>query len=237
MPYSFTAPVMCTVGVRDAANSQSPAAVFYRNVLGFEILMNEGAVEAIHGPVRLRFEAVEPAMVFLEVQGLEALRRALEDGGAHPGPVARVNWIKYRLFGLTDPEGNQLWFGETFAEPDAPCPAPMLQQTLPELPCGDVAAAVDYYRDVLGFRINHQQDDLGVMDRDLITVLLVPRSPANPGPAGFEVYIENADQLHAELTASGARVLGVPVSRAWGLRDFQVLDRDGNRITFAQRFE
>lgn len=37
---------------------------------------------------------------------------------------------------------------------------------MPELPFNDVPAAVRHYRDVLGFSVNYEQDDLGVMDRD-----------------------------------------------------------------------
>ncbi len=75
------------------------------------------------------------------------------------------------------------------------------------------------------------------MYRDEVTVLLSARTPQHTGIGSFEVYIQDADALHAELTGSGANVLGPPVSHPWGLRDFQVLDCENNRITFAQTFE
>jgi uncharacterized glyoxalase superfamily protein PhnB len=49
--------------------------------------------------------------------------------------------------------------------------------------------------------------------------------------------VEDADSLHAELSAKGANVAGAPVSQPWGLRTFAVNDLEGNRITFAQPFE
>jgi uncharacterized glyoxalase superfamily protein PhnB len=49
--------------------------------------------------------------------------------------------------------------------------------------------------------------------------------------------VSDADALYEELLAKGARILGPPVSRPWGLRDFRAIDIEGNRITFAQRFE
>lgn len=49
--------------------------------------------------------------------------------------------------------------------------------------------------------------------------------------------MRDADALYAELAARGANVQGEPVSHPWGLRDFRVLDFEGNRITFAQPFE
>jgi bleomycin resistance family protein len=41
----------------------------------------------------------------------------------------------------------------------------MLRKIMPELPLTDIDAGVAYYRDVLGFSVNYQQHDLGVMDR------------------------------------------------------------------------
>ncbi len=111
----------------------------------------------------------------------------------------------------------------------------MMQLALPVLTCDDVAAAVEHYRDVLGFHVDYQQASLGVMDRDHVRVLLVPRSGAGRGGAYF--YVRDADALHAELAGRGARLQGEPVSHPWGLRDFEVLDADGNSLTFGQPFE
>ena len=113
----------------------------------------------------------------------------------------------------------------------------MLEKVMPELPLDDVPAAVAHYRDVLGFRVNYQQHDIGVMDRDAIRVLLIARTERHRGIGSAYVYVENADALCAELRAKGANVQGEPVSRPWGLREFEVLDPEGNRLTFGQPFE
>jgi uncharacterized glyoxalase superfamily protein PhnB len=112
-----------------------------------------------------------------------------------------------------------------------------VRQALPELPFDNVAAGVTYYRNVLGFRTNYQQDDLGVMYRDAITILLIARTEAHKGIGSFEAYVSNADALYEELLPKGAKLLGPPVSYPWGLRAFRVIDLEGNRITFAQTFE
>lgn len=112
----------------------------------------------------------------------------------------------------------------------------MLECIMPELPLADVAAGVEYYCAALGFTINHQQEDLAVLDRGPVRVLLIAKTPSY-GIGSCYVYVHDADALHAELTARGARVQGPPVSRPWGLREFQVLDSEGNRITFGQPFE
>ena len=107
----------------------------------------------------------------------------------------------------------------------------------PVLPLDNVAAGIAHYRDVLGFKINYAQDDLGVMDRDDVTLLLIQRSERYKGIGGAEFYIDNADALHAELRSKGANVQGEPVSHPWGIRDFRVLDPEGNELIFAETFE
>ena len=110
----------------------------------------------------------------------------------------------------------------------------MLTKIMPELPSDDVAAAVAYYRDVLGFHVNHEQSDIGVMDRDAVRVLLIRRTERHRGIGSTYVYVHDADGLHTELRAKGARVVGEPESHPWGLRDFRVLDLDDNQLTFGQ---
>jgi len=111
---------------------------------------------------------------------------------------------------------------------------PQLRKAIPSMPLADIAAGIAHYRDVLGFKINYAQENLGVMDRDAIRILLVPRKQ---GTASCYIYVRDADALHAELVASGANVLGEPESHPWGLRDFVVLDPEGNELTFGQPFE
>jgi len=75
------------------------------------------------------------------------------------------------------------------------------------------------------------------MDRDAITILLIARTADHKGIGSCEFYVSDADALYAEFTGKGAYTLGPPVSRPWGLRDFRVIDPEGNRLTFAQTFE
>lgn len=113
----------------------------------------------------------------------------------------------------------------------------MLQKIMPELPCDNVDAAVVYYRDVLGFTVNYAQQDIGVMDRDRVRLLLIARTDRHRGIGSCYIYVQDADRMHGELTESGAKVLNTPVSQPWGLREFRVEDPEGNRLTFGQPFE
>jgi catechol 2,3-dioxygenase-like lactoylglutathione lyase family enzyme len=244
-------PIMRFLPVADLSRT----VAFYRDVLGFEIREVDGGTEAVLGPARIRFgkDGFAPtnwgtpkppgsAILFIQSGELEALHAAVRSRDGKPSGIERVNWIKMRMFEIRDPDGNVLWFGQSFhKDQDSPSRRDQqpqgLRMALPELPFDDVAAAVTYYREVLGFRINHQQQDLGVMDRDAITVLLIARTEQHKGIGSCEFYVSDADALYGELLAKGAHILGPPVSHPWGLREFRVIDPEGNRITFGQTFE
>jgi predicted enzyme related to lactoylglutathione lyase len=245
-PPEITAPVMRMIGARDVGRT----AAFYRDILGFEVREQEGALEAWYGPARVRFgmhdysplewdeqRPAGSAILFFEVNDVIAMHTAICARGGTPTGIEKVNGIKMRVFEIRDPDGHALWFGQSYHQPDIARPQPLLKKALPELPFGDVGAAVVHYRDVLGFRVDYQQHDLGVMYRDEVTVLLIARTDQHKGIGSFEVYVADADKLYNELREKGAQVQGEPVSRPWGLRDFTVLDVEGNRITFAQPFE
>jgi uncharacterized glyoxalase superfamily protein PhnB len=250
---TVVAPASRFLAVTDLAQSLA----FYRTILGFEVRSVRekngapAAAEVACGPAAIQLAASkqaydstgEPrpcgsAIVFLQTDDVAAMRDALIARGGKPTELERVNWIKMRMFEIRDPDGHSLLFGQSFQEPSSvPDPERQLRKGLPELPLDDVPAGVAYYRDVLGFQINYAQDDIGVMDRDDVTVLLIKRTEQRTGIGSFYAYVRDADALHAELVGRGARVQGKPVSHPWGLRDFQVLDLAGNRITFGQPFE
>jgi catechol 2,3-dioxygenase-like lactoylglutathione lyase family enzyme len=243
---AIVAPVMRFIGVADATRSIG----FYRDILGFEIRDESGAIEAVCGPARIRLDKQEHAdreveahhrpgssILFFETDDVAAIHAATRARGGTPSQMEKVNWIKMRMFEIRDPDGHTLWFGQSYDKPHQAVPAPMMRKALPELLFDDVAAAVAYYRDVLGFRINHQQHDLGVMDRDDITVVLISRTDRHTGIGSAYVYVEDADALYAELRGKGANVDGAPISHPWGLRDFGVIDIERNRIRFGQPFE
>ena len=245
-PCALTAPVSRALAVSDPART----VAFYRDVLGFEERAPgrdagvAAVAELVRGPARIQLvpattpaDHAPPGVVFFETDDVAGLHAAVAARGGSPTLVARLNRIKYEVFEVRDPDGHALWFGQSYDHPDLERPQAMMLEAIPQLPVDEVPAAVTYYRDVLGFGINYQQDDLGVMYRDRVTVLLVPRGRPDPGPGAAEFYVRDADALHAELSGRGARVQGEPLSHPWGLRDFRVLDHEGNLLIFAQPFE
>lgn len=129
-----------------------------------------------------------------------------------------------------------------------------LVQTIPALPVQNVARAVDFYRERLGFEALHHDGGFAVLGRDEAVVHLwqaddeswrergASEKPICSGAESFiagtascRIQVEGVDDLYAEL--SGADVLH-PVSREgvsdtdFGTREFATLDLDGNLVTF-----
>jgi catechol 2,3-dioxygenase-like lactoylglutathione lyase family enzyme len=131
-----------------------------------------------------------------------------------------------------------------------------LSQTIPALPVRDVAAAVEFYRDRLGFEVLHHDGGFAVLGRDEAVLHLWEagdegwreresverpvRSGAESfiaGTASCRIRVDGVDQLYEELRA---REVLHPTSRngvtdtGYGARDFATLDLDGNLVVFFQ---
>jgi len=249
---AIVAPVSRQLSVADLDRS----IAFYHDTLGFDVrrVTNGDGVhalaEAVSGPAKIQFTTEESAIdstlerrprgsaiMFFETNDVSGIRDAIRARGGKPSELEKANWIKMQVFEIRDPDGHTLWFAQSFQQPDAVRPEPMLKEALPELPHSNVKAGIAHYLEVLGFKVNYARDDFGVLFRDDVTVLIIPRSEAHKGIGSCYVYVHDADALHAELRAKGANVQGEPVSHPWGLRDFAVLDLEANEIRFGQPFE
>lgn len=97
----------------------------------------------------------------------------------------------------------------------------------------DVAAAVAFYRDVLGFTFDFGDDHYAVVWRDNAAVHF---TKGDGCPAGVHLFqwVRDVDALHRELKERGVPVAGEPVDRPYGIRDFSVRDPNGVVIVFGQ---
>ncbi len=129
-----------------------------------------------------------------------------------------------------------------------------MSQTIPAMPVREASAAVDFYRDRLGFDVLHHEEGFAVLERDDAVVHVWEASdeswrerasverPVQSGAESFiagtascRVRVDGVDELYDELRRSD--VLH-PVSKdgvsetEFGTREFATLDLDGNLISF-----
>ena len=168
---AIVAPVSRFLAVADVPQSLA----FYRDVLGFEVRSirdeNGGLAEAeiVSGPAKLQLAvgdraydstgALRPrgsAILFFQTDDVSAMRTQFSRTAECRSELEKVNWIKMRMFEIRDPDGHAIWFGQSFQQPSRnEIHSANFRKALPQLPVDDVPAAVAYYRDVLGFRVNY----------------------------------------------------------------------------------
>jgi catechol 2,3-dioxygenase-like lactoylglutathione lyase family enzyme len=78
----------------------------------------------------------------------------------------------------------------------------------------DVLRSVEYYRDVLGFRVVFTYGEptfyAGVERDDVIHLQAACELKRQPGQGGVNVFVTGIDALYRELTSRGARPLNEP---------------------------
>ena len=101
----------------------------------------------------------------------------------------------------------------------------------------DIDAGLAYYRDVLGFQVTFEYGvplSYACLCRDEVALHLLAAAATKrlPGHGGLCIFVRDVDRLYAEVSARGARLLNQPEDQDYGMRDFDVVDADGNQVTF-----
>ncbi len=102
---------------------------------------------------------------------------------------------------------------------------------IPILNVRNFSASIDYYVNVLGFRVEWDwgdPPDVGSVARDDCSIMLVE---AGQGHAGTWLWmgVEDAEGYYEEYKASGAKIREHPINYPWAY-EFRVEDLDGHVI-------
>jgi predicted enzyme related to lactoylglutathione lyase len=117
-------------------------------------------------------------------------------------------------------------------------PMTEFQSCRPNLEVGDLAPAAAFLRDVLGFEVEVDEPEMGLMllRRDAVGLALV-RS-ATPGvntTTAAYIGVTGVDDLHDRCAARGAPIVVGLADHPWGLRDFVVEMPGGHRLALGER--
>lgn len=119
----------------------------------------------------------------------------------------------------------------------------MLTEINPKLPMRDQAVTKSFYLDELGF------EQLGTVDfkdylmvrRDEIEIHFFAFRELDPAKNYGQVYIRTAaiDELYQSLVDRKISIhpAGALQTKAWGQKEFSLLDPDNNLLTFGQRIK
>jgi catechol 2,3-dioxygenase-like lactoylglutathione lyase family enzyme len=104
----------------------------------------------------------------------------------------------------------------------------------PILNVSDFGASMEYYTQKLGFRKLWdwgEPPDFGCVKRDAIEIFFCRGGQGQPG-TWMSIFVDDANALHEEMRAKGAKIVMPPTDEPWGMREFHVEDPDGHTIRF-----
>lgn len=107
----------------------------------------------------------------------------------------------------------------------------------PVIPVDDLATAIAFYRDALGFNATFEQGAYGGVQRDAVELHLDASDLSRKlaGTTTVRVSVDGIDTLYAAVEPSGAVNPAEPLeTKPWVTRQFSVRDNCGNRVTFVQ---
>lgn len=112
-----------------------------------------------------------------------------------------------------------------------------LERAVPVLASLDIEATQRFYAEKLGFTAVARYPDYGIVERDGVQIHFWLTDDADiPKATSCRVDVDGVDHLYEEMSAAQVVHPNGPLTdQPWGLREFAVLDGDGNMIKFGQR--
>ncbi|WP_343485564.1 VOC family protein [Allomuricauda sp. d1] len=112
-----------------------------------------------------------------------------------------------------------------------------LQRAVPVLASLDIFKTVAFYQQKMGFdKVGWKDENYAVIGRDKVDVHFWKcNNKIFPENTSCYIHVEDVDGLYEEMKASGVVHPNGPLKdQPWGMREFAVLDSDGNMIKFGQ---
>lgn len=115
---------------------------------------------------------------------------------------------------------------------------PILEAAVPILSVDSLTSALDYYQQVLGFKVAWTWGDpphLASVCRDRVEINLRQRDNAGAaGPSKVYFQMSGVDEYYQQVTQAGATVAVSLGDRPYGMRDFRLQDQVGNELSFGE---
>ena len=113
---------------------------------------------------------------------------------------------------------------------------PRFEAVTPRIPVQDVEVALTFYHKQLGFDLGWKWGTPVThanVCRDSVGLDLIAAPAPSRGTAMAYIQVSGVDAYYSELKARGVN-LGDLGTREYGMRDFEVIDPNGNRLAFGE---
>lgn len=105
------------------------------------------------------------------------------------------------------------------------------------LPVANLRRAIDFYVDVLGFRLGFNAGTFGGVRRDAIEIHFFRSDGLTGERSGCRIEVTEIRRLYSTCREHGIVTGdGDIAARPWGTTEFSVRDPDGNTLTFVEVF-
>jgi uncharacterized glyoxalase superfamily protein PhnB len=103
----------------------------------------------------------------------------------------------------------------------------------------NVKNSLTYYTEILGFEHSWEwgePTDFGGVAKDDVEVFFCLQGQGSPG-TWLAIIVDDVDAYYDVIKAKGAKIISMPQSREWNMREMLVEDPDGHIIRFGHRIE
>jgi len=112
-----------------------------------------------------------------------------------------------------------------------------LKFAIPVLASLNIDKTVTFYKEKLGFdKIGWKDKNYAVIGRDKVEIHFWKcNNKIHPENTSCYIQVEEVDELYEEMKITGVVHPNGPLqNQPWGMREFAILDQDGNMIKFGQ---
>ena len=112
-----------------------------------------------------------------------------------------------------------------------------LKFAIPVLASLNIDKTVTFYKEKLGFnKIGWKDKNYAVIGRDKVEIHFWKcNNKIHPENTSCYIQVEDVDELYEEMKIAGVVHPNGPLqNQPWGMREFAILDEDGNMIKFGQ---
>ena len=112
-----------------------------------------------------------------------------------------------------------------------------IDRAVPVLPSLDLEATLRFYAGKLGFEPVSRYPDYAICARDGVQLhFWLTDDPELPKQTSCRLDVTGIEPLYEEMTAAGVVHPNGPLrEQPWGVKEFAVLDGDGNLVKFGER--
>lgn len=113
------------------------------------------------------------------------------------------------------------------------------EKSNPILYSKDIKRSLKFYPEVLGFEESWEwgePTDFGGVVKDDVEIFFCLNGQGSPG-TWLAIILENVDEYYERIKDKGVRILSMPASHEWNMREMLVEDPDGHVIRFGHRMD